>query len=146
MHGKLWVNAVLKSTPALSALPLVAEVRRVLGLPLPRPPNQQTAGKSILALHFLLQDETQQASFSWHDDGEDLIDLSGPNHARDMTTVIVNLSCVCSGMRIWGCAPVLYRVQGDAVAFPGRALHESLALRPDALGEHPVHKVALFFN
>ena len=144
VHSKRNVNAVLRSTPQLWAL--VVAVRCALMLPTPRKGQQQTAGKSIVALHFLVQDETQQAVFSWHDDGEDLQEISARYGVDHMTSVIMNLSDACSGMRIWGCAPALYRVQGDAVAFPGRALHESLPRSGDAPAECAVFKVALFFN
>ena len=95
-------------------------VRLALGLPMPAQGVLQKAGKAIRALHFLAQDETQQASFSWHSDGEDLKGRSMPD-TSDMTTVIVHLSHECSGMRVWGCRPALYRAQGDSVAFPTEA-------------------------
>ena len=143
VHGRSHVNAVLKSTPQVMAL--VMEVRRVLGLPMPSKRTLQKSGKSILALHFLLQDETQQALFSWHADAEDLQGLMS-ECTDDMTTVIVHLSDEESGMRIWGCAPSIYSCQGGAVAFPGAALHESLPRRVDAPARGVVRKVALFYN
>ena len=143
VHGKQQVNAVLKNQQQV--WDLVQAVRRALGLPMPDPGVLQKAGKAILALHFLAQDETQQALFSWHSDGEDLRSI-GRADPSDMTTVIVHLSHECSGMRVWGCAPVLYRAQGDAVAFPGSALHETLPRRLGAPAAGVVRKVALFFN
>ena len=128
-HGACEVATVLRSMPLV--LQLVKEVRRALRLPEPSGKAVQVrSGKVIKALHFLLQDETEQASFSWHDDAHDLAMLS-KSHASEMTTVILNLSDECSGMRIWGCAPYLYREQGDAVAFPGAASHETLRRRRD---------------
>ena len=62
-----------------------------------------------------------------------------------MTTVIVNLSDECSGMRVWGMHPVLYRERGDAVAFPGACLHESLPRRADVPPGRVVWKLALFW-
>lgn len=143
VHGKQQVNAVLQSQQQV--WDVVQAVRRALGLPMPGPGVLQKAGKAIHELHFLLQDETQQAAFSWHSDGEDLAG-NGLADSSQMTTVIVNLSHECSGMRMWGCAPVLYRAQGDAVAFPGSALHETLRRRKDAPAAGVVRKVALFFN
>lgn len=143
VHGKVQVNLVLKKEPQVWAL--VAAVRRALGLPEPDKKVLQRAGKSILAFHILCQDVTQQASFSWHSDAEDLQGLGGADRSQ-MTTVIVNLSHGCSGMRLWGCAPVLYRAQGDAIAFPGSALHESLPRRELCESDCAVYKVALFFN
>ena len=144
VQGKVRVNDVLKSTEQLWAL--VDQVRRVLGLPIPGGAVLQKAGKCIVALHFLVQDATEQAVFSWHDDGEDI--WQPGRTVDDMTTVIVNLSPECSGMRIWGCSPFLYTAQGQAVAFPGSALHESLPrlANKQFRGGHAVHKVALFFN
>ena len=141
VHGKYWVNKVLKSVQQL--WDLVTEVRRMLGLPVPTGGVLQKAGKGIVGLHVLTQDATQQAVFSWHDDGED---ISSNTDSEEMTTVIVNLSDECSGMRIWGSDPVLYHAQGDAVAFPGRALHESLPRCTTSPASDVVYKVALFFN
>ena len=56
VHGRQWVNQVLKNEPQVWAL--VAEVRRALGLPVPGKGVLQKAGKSIVALHFLCQDVT----------------------------------------------------------------------------------------
>ena len=143
MHGQAYVNKLLKEEPLLSEL--VQDVRRQLGLPMPRKGVMQPAGKSILALHFLCQDETQQSSFSWHADDED-IRQCGATRRYDMTTVIVNFSEVISGMRIWGMQPVLYLYRGHAVAFPGSALHESLPRARPARAQGVVRKVALFFG
>ena len=142
VHGKHWVNKILKSEQQV--WDLVTEVRRMLNLPVPTGDVLQKAGKGIVSLHLLTQDATQQAVFSWHDDGEDVATDAGTS--EEMTTVIVNLSHECSGMRIWGCGPVLYRAQGDAVAFPGRALHESLPRCNTSPDLDVVYKVALFFN
>ena len=88
---------------------LVQAVRRALGLPLPERGALQPRGKAIKAMHFLLQDATQQASFSWHSDAEDIVTRNEPRQvAEEMTTVIVSLSDVHSAMRIWGCTPVVY--------------------------------------
>ena len=145
VHGKQQVNTVLKNMPEIWAL--VVKVREALGLPMPREGTLQRNGKGIVSLHILVQDKTRQAVFSWHDDGED-IRVKGVAAASvsDMTTVILNLTRECSGMRVWGCAPILFRQPGDAVAFPGRALHESLPRRTDAPAAGMVRKVALFFN
>ena len=143
VNGLGEVAAVLRSMPPV--LQLVKEVRRALRLPEPSGTAVQVkSGKLIKALHFLLQDETQQASFSWHDDAYDLA-IPNKTHASEMTTVIVNLSHECSGMRIWGCAPHLYREQGDAVAFPGAASHETLPRRRNSPVPE-VRKLALFFG
>ena len=145
IHGHATVNRVLKGVPQV--WDVVQEVRRALGLPLPKPGVLQPAGKSIKAMHFLLQDPSQQAEFSWHDDSEDISPESGPHvHSEEMTTVIVSLSETCSGMRIWGCSPVLYDGQGSCVAFPGAALHESLPRRSCSEEPWVVRKLALFFN
>ena len=143
VHGKGRVNSVLKSQQQV--WDLVQAVRRALGLPMPGRGVLQSAGKAILALHFLAQDETQQALFSWHSDGEDLTGV-GNADTSDMTTVIVHLSHERSGMRVWGCAPALYCAQGDAVAFPGSALHESLPRRTASPAGGVVYKAALFYN
>lgn len=145
VHGTKAVNTVLMSTPQVSAL--LAEVRRALGLPIPAAKVCQPSGKGLRAMHFLYQDATQQASFSWHDDGEDLGPFySSASLSYDMTTVIVNLSDECSAMRIWGCAPALYRARGNAVAFPGRALHETVPRCATSPAAGVTRKVALFFN
>ena len=142
-HGLQEVAAVLRSMPLV--LQLVNEVRRALRLPEPSGTAVQVkSGKLIKALHFLLQDETEQASFSWHDDAYDLA-IPNKKHASEMTTVIVNLATECSGMRIWGCGPHLYREQGDAVAFPGAASHETLPRRRN-FPVPRVWKLALFFG
>ena len=144
-HGKQQVNMVLKGMPEIWAL--VMEVRDALGLPMPREGSLQRNGKGIVSLHILVQDKSRQALFSWHDDAED-IRVRGAAAATwsDMTTVIVNLTSECSGMRVWGCAPFLFRQPGDAVAFPGRALHESLPRYPTSPAGEVVYKVAFFFN
>ena len=140
--GRAQVRAVLESVVPLRHL--VSLVRRALRLPEPGGTEVLCrSGKCIKALHFLLQDETEQASFSWHDDAYDL-EISSKMHASEMTTVIVSLSEACSGMRVWGCEPVLYRQQGDAVAFPGAAAHETLPRRRN-LPVPRVWKLALFF-
>ena len=143
VHGRQEVNLVLKEVQQV--WDLVQAVRHALGMPVPDKGSLQSAGKALLALHFLTQDESQQALFSWHSDAEDLQGL-GRRALSDMTTVIVGLSHECSGMRIWGCAPVLYRAQGDAVVFPGGALHESLPRCTASPAGGAVYKVALFFN
>jgi hypothetical protein len=143
VHGQQYVNKLLKEEPLLSEL--VQDVRKKLGLPQPRKGVMQPAGKSILALHFLCQDETQQSSFSWHADDED-IRQCGAARRYDMTTVIVNFSDAISGMRVWGMQPVLYLYRGHAVAFPGCALHESLPRARTARAQGVVRKVALFFG
>ena len=55
-------------------------------------------------MHFLLQDDSQQASFSWHDDASDV-----GHEGMHMTTVIVSLSIVPSCMRMWGFQPFLFQ-------------------------------------
>lgn len=143
VHGQALVNKALRDDSMLREL--VQEVRKQLKLPMPaRKSVLQPAGKSILALHFLHQDETQQSSFSWHADDED-IRQCGAARMADMTTVIVNFSEVISGMRVWGMQPVLYLCRGHAVAFPGSALHETLPRVRTAPAQGSVHKVALFF-
>ena len=139
--GKKQVNWVLRREPRVWAL--VQAVRMALGLPQPLGGALQPPGKIIRAMHFLQQDETQQASFSWHSDGEDITD-QGCLRTDEMTTVIVQLSDgEVSAMRIWGFAPHVYEGQGSAVAFPGAALHESL---PRSEPSHTrVWKVAFFF-
>ena len=62
-----------------------------------------------------------------------------------MTTVIVHLSHECSGMRVWGMHPVLYREQGEGVAFPGACLHESLPRRQGEPAGGEVWKLAMFW-
>lgn len=133
------VNHILRGEPLVNAL--VVAVRSALGLPQPSRCGAQPAGKCIRAMHFLKQDESQQASFSWHSDAEDLKQTV----RRDlMTTVIVQLTKdEASGMRMWGCLPHIYIGQGSAVAFQGAAMHESLPRVVPA--RVPVWKVALFF-
>ena len=101
VHGQRHVNKILREEPMMWEL--VQEVRRVLKLPMPTGKVLQPSGKSILALHVLCQDKTQQASFSWHDDSHDIKEQS--RGRSDMTTVIVSLSHDESGMRIWGMQP-----------------------------------------
>ena len=126
---------------------VVQAVRQALGLPLPKRPTLQPRGKAIKALHFLLQDATQQATFSWHNDAEDILTRGQPRQAaEEMTTVIVSLSDVRSAMRIWGCTPVVYQGQGSAVAFPGAALHETVPRLSDSEAPDVCRKLALFFN
>ena len=140
VQGMDHVNLLLRKQPQVSAL--VQEVRRVLGVPQPTKSAPQPTGKKIQGMHFLLQDKSQQAEFTWHDDSADIGRAGGPN----MTTVIVNLSQECSGMRIWGCRPVIYERQGHSVAFPGAALHETLPRSSACPARSVVRKVALFFN
>ena len=45
-------------------------------------------------MHFLLQDEAEQASFTWHADAQDI-----GHEGQHMTTIIVSLSNECSSMR-----------------------------------------------
>ena len=97
----------------------------------------QPKGKCIRAMHFLLQDDSQQASFSWHDDASDI-----GHEGMHMTTVIVSLSKVPSCMRMWGFQPFLFEGVGAACAFAGAATHESV---PHKRAGPPVRKVALFF-
>lgn len=144
VQGHEQVNLLLRDEPRVWAL--VQEVRSALRLPMPERGALQRRGKQIRAMHFLLQDETQQASFSWHSDDEDIRTARGRDGC-EMTTVIVSLSEECSGMRVWGCAPVVYEGQGAAVAFPGMALHESLPRKAEgSAAARVVRKVALFFN
>ena len=105
--------------------------------------RMQPRGKSIRAFHFIRQDETQQASFSWYSDAEDIKEVS--KRSNDMTTVIVTLTNEVSAMRIWGCEPHFYEGQGSAVAFPGAALHESVPRAAAAPACQPLWKVALFW-
>ena len=117
-------------------------VRHTLSLPDSRrdptqPKPAQPKGKSIRAMHFLLQDQTQQASFSWHADADDI-----GHEGIHMTTVIVSLSNVPSCMRMWGFQPFLFEGAGAACAFAGAATHESV---PRKSAGAPVRKVALFF-
>ena len=144
VHTLHEVNKLLKHVPAIADL--VRAVRAVLGLRQPgvNSAAQLNAGKRIVAMHFLAQDSTKQAVFSWHDDAED-IGHAGRRPSWDMTTVIVNLSQQLSGMRVWGCSPVVYDCRGSAVAFPGASLHESLPMLSVPEGV-VVRKVALFFN
>ena len=143
VQGLAFVNKLLKEVPVLAHL--VSAVRAALGVRQPgvgRP--QLPAGKRIVAMHFLAQDSTRQAVFSWHDDAED-IGRAGRKPPKHMTTVIVNLSQEFSGMRVWRCCPTVYDRRGSAVAFPGAALHESLPRLTIPEGV-VIRKVALFFN
>ena len=120
----------------------VEAVRSTLGLPDSRrdptaPAPAQPKGKCIRAMHFLLQDASEQASFTWHADAYDI-----GHEGQHMTTIIVNLSDECSAMRMWGFGPHLFREMGSACAFAGAALHESV---PRCDLQRPVRKVALFF-
>ena len=140
VSGKTACDFILEKQPEVRQL--VEAVRGALGLPdsrrdptAPRP--AQPKGKCIRALHFLLQDAAEQASFTWHADAEDI-----GHKGQHMTTVIVSLSDECSGMRMWGFGPHLFRGMGSACAFAGAALHESL---PKCHLLRPVRKVALFF-
>ena len=141
VSGKAMCNIVLAGQPEVREL--VDAVRVALRLPDSRrrpeartPP--QPTGKCIRAMHFLLQDDSQQASFSWHDDASDV-----GHEGMHMTTVIVSLSIVPSCMRMWGFQPFLFQGLGAACAFAGAALHESV---PRCTGSaEPVRKVALFF-
>lgn len=90
-------------------------------------------------MHFLLQDPTEQASFSWHDDSADLGNEGDNVH---MTSVIVSLSQQVSGMRVWGFEPHVYSGVGSGSVFAGAALHESVRMKGVVT---PVRKVALFF-
>ena len=144
VHGRNKVNTLLSSVPQVWNV--VQAVRIALGLPLPKRSALQASGKSIKAMHFLIQDQSQQAELSWHDDSEDIRPESGPHYgSEDMTTVIVSLSEERSGMRVWGCSPFVYHGQGSCVAFHGAALHETL---PRARADEPwvVRKFAMFFN
>ena len=142
VQGKSKVNLVLQKEPVVWAL--VQAVRSALGLARPREGGLQPAGKYIRGLHFLEQDKTQQASFSWHSDAEDIHVSAGAAQVDDMTTVIVQLSSdEKSAMRIWGFGHHVYDGQGSAVAFPGAALHESVPRR-NVAGSR-VWKVALFY-
>ena len=143
-QGATEINFLLREVQEI--WDLVQAVRQALGLPLPKRGTLQPRGKAIKALHFLLQDETQQAVFSWHNDAHDILTRGQPRQAaEEMTTVIVSLSDVRSAMRIWGMAPVLYANQGSGVAFPGAALHESLRRAKHAPEAAAVWKVAMFF-
>ena len=140
VHGKSKVDHILRGDARVRAL--VAVITDVLNLPLPVGRQAQPNGKNIKAMHFLRQDMTQQAVFTWHDDTEDL----GTNgHKEHMTTVILNLSDNLSAMRVWGCEPSFYQEQGDCVAFPGAALHETVPRTDHAVLDQPVYKVAFFY-
>ena len=89
VQGYANVCVLLQTEPTLRRL--VEEVRCVLGLPgdpgsaadeRPRSSRVQPRGKSIRALHFIRQDETQQASFTWHSDAEDIKEMS--KRAKDI--------------------------------------------------------------
>ena len=139
VSGKTACDNVLAGAPEVRKL--LSAVRKALGLPeLRRTPDAlrpaQSPGKCVRAMHFLMQDASEQASFTWHDDATD---IGADSH---MTTVIVSLSKELSGMRIWGFRPHLFNGMGSAAVFAGAALHESLP-RHDA--SKPVRKVAFFF-
>jgi hypothetical protein len=139
--GKEACDRVLASQPQVRAF--VEAVRTVLALPeWRRNPCANTPaqpkGKAIRAIHFLLQDQTLQSSFSWHDDGTDI-----GHEGRHMTSVIVSLTDERSAMRIWGLQPYIFPGEGWGVVFAGRALHESVPRRTNDCV--PVRKVALFF-
>ena len=143
VSGKTACDNVLAGQPEVRQL--VDAVRRALRLPdarrdplAPRPSQPQ--GKTIRAMHFILQDHSQQASFSWHDDSRDI-----GHEGYHMTTIIVSLSTELSCMRVWGFEPHLFDGMGAACAFPGAALHESVPRSPVAPAGKPVRKVALFF-
>ena len=140
-QNKQAVTRVLQQEPFVRAL--LEAVRQALGLPAPVGRAVQAGGKCVRAMHFLLQDETQQAAFSWHSDVEDL--QASSQRTSDMTTVIVNLTDELTGMRLWGCAPHCYEGQGSAVAFHGAALHESLPRLHHMPADSGVWKVAFFF-
>ena len=140
VSGKTMCDFVLARQPEVRQF--VDAVRVALRLPDTRrnpeastPP--QPKGKCIRAMHLLLQDESQQASFSWHDDASDI-----GHEGVHMTTVIVSLSNVPSCMRMWGFQPFLFEGAGAACAFAGAATHESV---PRKSAGAPVRKVALFF-
>ena len=141
VSGKRAVDQVLAGQPEVRQL--VEAVRHTLSLPdSRRDPTQlkpaQPKGKSIRAMHFLLQDQTQQASFSWHADADDI-----GHQGIHMTTVIVSLSDVRSCMRMWGFQPHLFKGCGSACAFAGAALHESVPTLGACVPA--VRKVAFFF-
>ena len=136
-------DIVLAGQPAVRQF--IEAVRVALGLPdNRRNPKASTPaqpkGKCIRAMHFLLQDESQQASFSWHDDASDI-----GHEGVHMTTVIVSLSDVTSCMRMWGFQPFLFEGVGAGCAFAGAATHESVPRKFYGPEVPPVRKVALFF-
>ena len=140
VSGKTACDFVLENQPEVRQL--VETVRSTLRLPdSRRDPTArkpaQSKGKCIRAMHFLLQDAAEQASFTWHADADDI-----GHKGQHMTTIIVSLSNECSGMRMWGFGPHLFGGMGSACAFAGAALHESVPKR-NLL--QPVRKVALFF-
>ena len=132
------VDAVLRAVPVVYGL--VHAVREQLRLPQPTGTQVQAMGKCIRAMHFLLQDQSQQAEFTWHADDEDIAASGFP--ASAMTTVIVSLSRERSAMRLWACQPHVYEGMGSAVAFAGAALHETV---PRKVPSGYVRKVAFFF-
>ena len=139
VSGKTACDFVLENQPEVRQL--VETVRSTLRLPdSRRDPTArkpaQSKGKCIRAMHFLLQDAAEQASFTWHADADDI------GAGEHMTTIIVSLSDEWSGMRMWGFGPHLFSEMGSACAFAGAALHESVPKR-NLL--RPVRKVALFF-
>ena len=143
VSGKAMCDIVLAGQPEVREL--VDAVRVALRLPdSRRNPEARTPsqpkGKCIRALHFLLQDNSEQASFSWHDDASDI-----GHEGMHMTTVIVNLSAHPSCMRMWGFQPFLFQGTGAACAFAGAALHESVPLLAGSSAELVRRKVALFF-
>lgn len=98
---------------------------------------------ALRQVHFLLQDISFQANFSWHTDFYDLrLD------ARRTRTVVVQLSSTAaSAMQVFGCEPYLYTGAGAGVLFHGGAVHRSLPWETHHVGWKPtVWKVALFLE
>jgi hypothetical protein len=176
VHSKHWVRYVLTNFPAMQDL--VTEVRcRQQTQPFHLPhtmlaaalscllacafdnlsvqirlklgfPTEVAGGKCLRSFHFLCQDKSQQASFSWHSDKEDLAKVGvTEQHLVEMITVVVQLSPgpEISGVRMWGFQPFLFEGQGSACTFPGDALHESLPRLEQFPAQQHVRKVALFF-
>jgi hypothetical protein len=98
------------------------------------------AMKKCKAIDILLQDETQQALFSWHADDKDI------KASLQMTTVIINLSTSESAMRVWGFQPFIYSKPGECSMFAGAALHESVPRLPHHPAKSLVRKVVFFFD
>ena len=149
VNGLAKVQELLDQSPEVCAV--FRGVHRALGLPPLRgklKSKQPTAGKRCKIIHFLFQDATEEALFSWHSDdvGTDRIQMS-----RDMSTVVVNLSNEVSAMRLYGddYQPHVFEKCGDACIFQGSALHESVPRRPESFpdGVLPmVHKIVFFFD